>query len=218
MLGTRPDIAFAVTQMAKFASNPSDDHYRRALYILRYSVGTRDYALVFNGGPAGEGLIAYCDSSYGDDLTEIDLKRRSTQGYFFRLAGAAIKWHSRTQKLVATSSTVAEYMALLDCTRDCAWFKNLFSELGRDLDYIPLYGDSAGAIFNAQNPVTMKGIKHIPIRFHYIREQVELGTIKIYYVESANNVADIFTKNQGATLFLKHRAALGLEFYPLKDE
>jgi len=73
MLGTRPDIAFAVTQMAKFASNPSDEHMNRAQYILRYLVGTRDYALVFHGH-SNAGLIAYCDSSYGDDRTEPDLK------------------------------------------------------------------------------------------------------------------------------------------------
>ena len=74
MLGTRPDIAFAVTQMAKFASNPSDEHLNRAMYILRYLVGTRDYALVFDGN-SNEGLIAYCDALYGDDKTELDLKR-----------------------------------------------------------------------------------------------------------------------------------------------
>ena len=112
MLRTRPDIAFAVTQMSKFASKPSDEHLNWAMYILCYLQGTRDYALVFDGN-SNEGLYAYCDSSYGDDRTESDLKRRSTQGYFFKLARAAIKWHSRTQKMVATSSTAAEYMALI---------------------------------------------------------------------------------------------------------
>ena len=217
MLGTRPDIAFAVTQMAKFASNPSDEHLNRAMYILRYLVGTRDYALVFDGN-SNEGLIAYCDASYGDDKTELDLKRRSTQGYFFKLADACIKWHTRTQKMVATSSTAAEYMALSDCARDCAWFKTLFAELGKPVDYVPLCGDSRGAIFNAQNPVTQKGIKHIEIRYHYIREQIELGTVKLYYVPTYENIADMFTKNLGPNDFLRHRSELGLEFYPLSTE
>ena len=179
MLGTRPDIAFAVTQMAKFASNPSDEHYNRARYILRYLVGTRDYALVYDGS-SNKGLIAYCDSSWGDDRTELNMKPRSTQGYLFMLAGASIKWHSRTQKLISTSSTVAEYMALSDCARDCAWFKILFEELGKPINYVHLCADSNGAIFNAQNPITMKGIKHVAIHYHYIHEQVELGTIQIY--------------------------------------
>jgi hypothetical protein len=84
--------------------------------------------------------------------------------------------------MVATSSTAAEYMALSGCARDCAWYKTLLSELGKPIDFIPLYGDSRGAIFNAQNPVTQKGIKHIEIRHHYIQEQIELGTIKLFYV------------------------------------
>jgi len=141
MLGTRPDIAFAVTQMAKFTSNPSDEHLNQAMYILRYLVGTRDYALVFDGN-SDEGLHTFCNSSYGDDCSEPDRMRRLTQGYFFKLADVSIKWHSHMQKMIATSSTAAEYMALSDCAKDCTWFKTLFSELGKPIEYVPLYGDS----------------------------------------------------------------------------
>jgi len=109
---------------------------------------------------------------------------------------------------------MAEYMALSDCARDCAWYKILFEELGKPFDHIPLYGDSRGAIFNSQKPVTQKGIKHIEIRYHYIREQIEKGTVKLYAVPTADNTADMFTKNLGPILFLKHREGLGLEFYP----
>ena len=217
MLGTRPDIAFAVTQMAKFAANPSYDHLNKAMHIMRYLSGTRNYALVYDGS-SDSGLYAYCDSSYGDDRTEPDRKRRSTQGYYFSFANASVKWHSKTQTLVSTSSTMAEYMALSDCARDCAWYKILFEELGKPIPHVPLYGDSRGAIFNSQNPVTQKGIKHIEIRYHYIREQIEKGTVKVYAISTADNTADIFTKNLGPILFLKHRQALGLEFYPLNRE
>jgi len=119
------------------------------------------------------------------------------------------------QKMVATSSTAAEYMALSDCAWDCAWYKTLFSELGKPINFVPLYGDSRGAIFNAQNPVTQKEIKHIEICHHYIQEQIELGTIKLFYIPMNEKTADLFTKNLGPTLFLQHRADLGLEFYPL---
>ena len=109
-------------------------------------------------------------------------------------------------------------MALSDCARDCAWFKTLFAELGKPVDFIPLCGDSRGAIFNAQNPVTQKGIKHIEIRYHYIHEQIELETVKLYYVPTYENIADMFTKNLGPNDFLHHRSELGLEFYPLSTE
>ena len=119
--------------------------------------------------------------------------------------------------MVATLSTAAEYMALSDCAKDCTWLKTLFTELSLPMDYVPLYGDSHGAIFNAQNPVTQKGIKHIEIRHHYIREQIELGTVKLFYVPTNENHADMFTKNLGPTQFLQHRSELGLVFYPLTE-
>ena len=71
MLRTHPDIAFAITQMAKFAANPSYDHLNKAMHIMRYLSGTRNYALVYDGS-SDSGLYAYCDSSYGDDRTEPD--------------------------------------------------------------------------------------------------------------------------------------------------
>jgi len=63
---------------------------------------------------------------------------------------------------------MAECIVLSDCVRDCAWYKILFRELREPMPYVPIYGDSHGAIFNAQNPITQKGIKHIEIHYHYI--------------------------------------------------
>ena len=114
MLGTRPDLAFAVTQMAKFAHNPSEDHLNKAKHIMCYLCGMCKYALVFDGRSDG-GLYAYCDLSYGDDRSDPDCRRRSTQGYFFTLANGCVKWHFKTQTLISMSSTMAEYIALSDC-------------------------------------------------------------------------------------------------------
>lgn len=222
MLGTRPDIAFAVCQMAKFAANPSVEHLNKALYIMKYLSGTRSYALIYSGKP-NTGFYAYCNLSYGDDQSDPPIQtdvgpillRKSTQGYFFSLANACVKWHSSTQKTVAPSSTAAEYMSLADCARDCVWYKNLFSEIQRPLQYVTVYADANGAIFSAQNPVAQKGTKHVDIRHHFVRDQIEQGNIQLFRVDSTDNPADMFTKNLGPQLFLKHRQSLGLKFYPL---
>jgi len=214
MLGTCPDLAFAVTQMAKFTHNPSEEHLLKTRHILCYLAGMCKYALVYDGR-SDAGLYAYCDSSYGDDRSDVDRRRRSTQGYYFSLANASVKWHSKMQTLISTSSTMAEYIALSDCARDCAWYKILFGELGKPMPYVPIYGDSHGVIFNAQNPITQKGIKHVEICYHYIREQIEKGEVKVFAIPTTENVANMFTKNLGLTLFLKHRKQLGIEFYPL---
>jgi len=106
MLGTRPNISFAVTKMAQFAANPTEDHLKHALYICRYLVGTPNYRLTYNGA-AGQGLNACTDSDWASDVNT----RRSTSGYFIKLAGGLISWTTKAQKTVALSSTEAEYMS-----------------------------------------------------------------------------------------------------------
>ena len=214
MLGTHSDLAFTVTQMAKFAHNPLEEQLLKTRHILCYLASTRKYTLVYDGR-SDAGLYAYCDSSYGDDRSDVDCRCQSTQGYYFSLVNASVKWHSKTQTLISMSSTMAEYIALSDCARDCAWYKILFSKLGKPIPYVPIYGDSHGVIFNAQNPITHKGIKHIEICYHYIKEQIEKGEVKVFAVPTMENIANMLTKNLGPTLFLKHRKELSIEFYPL---
>ena len=208
MLGTRPDIAFAVTKLAQFAANPSQEHLDKALYICRYLIGTRNYSLVYDG-TKGIGLTACTDSDWASDPTT----RRSQTGFFLKLASGTFSWQSRAQTTIALSSTEAEYMALSDCSRQVVWIRTLMSELGFNLNATPLYGDNQGSIFIASNPVTEKRSKHIDIRYHYIREVVDKGFVKIYFVDGDKNPADLFTKNLGRLKFERFRAQLGLEIY-----
>jgi hypothetical protein len=208
MLGTRPDIAFAVTKLSQHAANPTEDHLNKALYICRYLAGTAQYAMVYDG-PGGEGLMAYADSDWGSDPNN----RKSVTGYMVNLAGAIFSWNSRAQKTVALSSTEAEYMSLSDTSRQLVWIKNLMSELDIQLCPIPLFGDNQGSIFLASNPVQEKRIKHIDLRYHFVRDTIKFKQVELFFVEGASNPADMFTKNLGRVKFLKFREQLGLEFY-----
>ena len=89
MIGTRPDIAFAVTKLAQFAARPSEEHFNKALYICRYLRGTSKYCLT-DYSTSGQGLIACTDSDWASDSNN----RRSQTGYFLKLAGGAISWMS----------------------------------------------------------------------------------------------------------------------------
>ena len=206
MLGTRPDIAFAVTKMVQFAANPSEEHYNKALYICKYLAGTTDYKLQY--GLKYDGLYAYADADWASDPKS----RRSTTGYLVLLSGTAISWNSRVQKTIALSSTEAEYMSLSDTCRQLVWMRSFFKELGMPIKAIPLCGDNQGAIFNASNPVQEKRTKHIDIRFHYIREKVSEGEISLHFVPTDQNPADMFTKNLSRDNFLRCRSHLGIAF------
>jgi hypothetical protein len=91
--------------------------------------------------------------------------------------------------------------------------KNLLIELGIQLSPIPLYGDNQGSIFLASIPVQEKRIKHIDLRYHFIRDVVRLKQVELFFIEGAENPADMFTKNLGRIKFLKFREQLGLKFY-----
>src|SRR5271154_5793976 len=111
MLGTRPDICYAVTKLSQFSANPSQEHLDKAMYIMRYLAGTKHYALAFKGNTQ-KGIYAYTDSDWAADT----IKRRSITGFFFKLADSIFCWRTHAQKTVALSSTEAEYMALSDCS------------------------------------------------------------------------------------------------------
>ena len=205
MLGTRPDIAFAVTKLAQYSANPSEDHLNRALYICRYLQDTRDYTLEYDGS-SGLGLVAYTDADWGADP-----KRRSQTGYLIKLAGGAFVWSSYAQKSVARSTKDAEYMALSDCSREVMWVRNIFLELGYKFRSVPICSDNQGALFVSENPVTEKRTKHIDIRYHYIRDVIEQGYVEVLFVPGMDNPADIFTKNLGLVKIRRFRPMLGLK-------
>ena len=104
-------------------------------------------------------------------------------------------------------------MALSDCSRQAVWIQALLSELGYKIPIVPICGDNQGSIFIGSNPVQERCLKHIDIRYHYVQQLIEEKKIELFFVEGAENPADLFTKNLGATNFLKFRGQLGLEFY-----
>ena len=207
MLGTRPDIAFAVTHLSRHSANLSQDHLNKALYICRYLIGTSTYSLVYNGG-SGSGLTACTDSDWGSDPTS----RLSQTGFYLKLADGLISWTSHAQKTIVYSSTEAEYMALSDCARQVTWIRSLLGELSYKLKAIPICGDNQGSIFMASNPVTEPRSKHIDIRYHGIRELVAKGKVELYFIDGTESPADLLTKNLPREKFVKFRAQLGLQF------
>ena len=106
-LGTRPDIAFAVTQLSQFNSDPTEEHLRYTKYVLRYLKGTKSLWICYDRS-SNAGLIGYSDSDWGKNKDD----RHSTSGQVFTLANSMISWASQRQKMVALSLGESEYMEL----------------------------------------------------------------------------------------------------------
>jgi hypothetical protein len=187
-----------VTKLSQFASNPTEEHLEKALYICCYLLGMPDYALVYDG-PGNGSLLAYAGSDWASDPNT----RKSTSSYVVKLAGAIFSWNTCAQKTVVLSSTEAKYMSLSDTSHQLVWVRNLFSKLGIELAPIPLFGDNQGLIFIASNPVQEKCSKHINLCYHYIRDVVQDDKVELFFVEGTQNPVDMFTKNLGRVKFLK---------------
>ena len=125
-LGTRPDIAFAVTQLSQFNSDPTEEHLRYAKYVLRrYLKGTKSLQVCYDRS-LNAGLIGYSDSDWGENKDDC----HSTSGQVFTLANGVISWASQRQKTVALSVGESEYMELAATGRQCAWLRGFSAEIG----------------------------------------------------------------------------------------
>jgi hypothetical protein len=216
-IGSRPDISFAISKLSQFLDCYRSHHWEAALRVVRYLKGTKNLRLIL-GGPSFY-LQGFSDSSWAEEEN-----RKSHMGYCFTVGSGVISWCSRRQATVAGSSTEAEYIAASEASREAVWLRSLL----RELDLTPsspttilsggdfkdgatqIFCDNNGAITLAFDQAFHARVKHIDVRYHFIREQVEANRVTMKRVCSADNVADIFTKPLAKPLFEKHRTRLGL--------
>nr|GEZ92751.1 copia protein [Tanacetum cinerariifolium]GEZ92779.1 copia protein [Tanacetum cinerariifolium] len=123
--------------------------------------------------------------------------RRSTSGSMQFLGERLISWSSKRQKSVAISSTEAEYIALYGCCAQILWMRLQLLDYGLGFNKIPMYYDNKSAIALCCNNVQHSRSKHIDIRYHFIKEHVKNGLIKLYFINTEFQLADIFTKALG---------------------
>jgi hypothetical protein len=200
---SRPDIAFAVGKISQKMTNPTVQDYTAAKKILRYLKGTMKHGPSY-GRTGDRELTGYSDADWAGDTES----RRSTTGFVFTLAGAAISWNSKRQPTVALSSTEAEYMAGCAAAQEAIYLKSLLKDLGYSDKPINIYQDNQGAIAMGRNNMTTKRSKHIDIKYHFIREKVEEGTINLSYLPTTEMVADILTKHATKVALEKARPKL----------
>ena len=187
---SRPDIAYAVGKLSQKMSNPTQADWIAAKRILRYLKKDKNTGPIYavNGSTQ---LVGYCDSDWGGDLET----RRSTSGYVFLFGGAAISWCSKRQATVALSSAEAEYMAVCSAVQEAIYLRALLKDFGYEQNGpTTIYQDNQGSIAMSKNAIVSRRTKHIDIKYHYVREMVEAGHIKLEYLPTSEMIADCLTK------------------------
>ncbi|KAJ0844195.1 putative RNA-directed DNA polymerase [Helianthus annuus] len=203
---TRPDVSYAVNKLSQYMHAPTQLHWQALKRVLRYLKGTIHHGLFLNRGSKIE-LTAFTDSDWGG----IADGGRSTTAYLIYLGSNILSWRSACQKSVSRSSTEAEYKALANGAAELSWVQNLLLELGLSITESPtLFCDNTSATYLCANPVYHSRMKHVALDYHFVREKVANGSLRVLHINSADQLADVLTKPLGRGPFQRLRSKIGV--------
>lgn len=206
LTATRPDIMQAVGMVGRFQFAPKQSHLLAVKRILRYLKGTSDFGLWY---PKDSTLTvtAYTDADWAGSIDD----RKSTSGNAFFLGDYSVSWLSKKQSSISLSTAETEYIAAVDCCSQILWMKEALKDLNICTDQpISVYCDNTSAISLSKNPMMHSRTKHIPIKYHFLREQVAKQNIVLEYISTKEQIADIFTKPLPQEAFEHLRQKMGV--------
>jgi len=217
-ISSRPDIAHAVHYLAANMIAPTARHMLAAERVLRYLAGTKTIGLVFgarNGDAVGDSrgngtqvkidVCAFADADWANNKGD----RKSISGWVAKLNGDPVSWSSKKQRVVALSTCEAELYAEAAAIQEVLWLRGLLAELGLNCATgSTVFGDNQSTIAVSKNGVKGERTKHVDVKYHFVTETVESGKVKLQWVPSAQQQADIFTKALASPIFLQLRKEL----------
>jgi hypothetical protein len=185
-------------KISKFAAIFNLEMKTRGISEFEKARGDRELNSVMT--EAKQIISGYSDSNWAGDLDD----RRSTTGMIIKIGESVIAWKSKKQPTVALSSTEAEYMAATEAVKEIKWMQSILSELtftAADTTPATLYCDNKSTIAMAKNDTDSERSKHIAIRFHFIRDELNEKRLKMEWVDTYHQCADILTKAYGPQKF-----------------
>lgn len=188
---TRPDIAYSISKLSRYTSNPGKEHWKALVRVLRYLRYTLTDGLHYTRYPAV--LEGYSDANWISDSHDT----KSTSGYVFTLGGAAVSWKSSKQTCIARSIMKSEFIALDKAGEEAEWLRNFLEDIliwPKPVPPIIIHCDSQSAIGRAQNSNYNGKSRHIRRRHETVKQLLSNGIISIDYVKSKDNIADPLTK------------------------
>jgi hypothetical protein len=207
--GVRVDIAYALSQLSRFMSAPTQEHWDCLILLGRYVKGTLDFSITYRVQPDRRDrsqLSGFGDCSLGGTHTE----GRSQTGTVITFNGAAIYWASFLQRTtVALSTLEGEFMASGSLSQDIMYFRQLANELGSpQLGPSPVYCDNKPSLDALANQRVSPRTRHINRKFNYVRHLVDHGEICPVFMDGNHMPADSLTKATPRPLFIQHMALL----------
>ncbi|GJV06811.1 retrovirus-related pol polyprotein from transposon TNT 1-94 [Tanacetum coccineum] len=177
LTSSRPDLIYTVCLCAQYQAKPTEKHLQAVKRIFRYLKGTINMGLWYSKD-TDMSLTTYADA---DHVGYQDTRHSTSRSAQF-LGDKLVSWSSRKQKCTAISSREAKYIALSGCCAQILWMCSQLTDYGFQFNKIPLYYDNKSAIALCCNNVQHSRAKHIDVRYHFIKEQVENGMMELYFV------------------------------------
>ena len=167
-----------------------------------------DLKLVYGPGNSNKAFQTYSDADHGENADN----GQSTGGYLVKIGYGAVSWSSKLQSIVALSTTEAEYVAAVEAGKEIVWMCQFLGELGYS-QHGPsiLRMDNQSAISVSKNPEHHGRMKHLDLRFYWLRGTVHSGVITLKYVPTAEMPADVLTKPLARIKVAEMQELLGLQ-------
>jgi len=196
---TRPDISYAVHQVARRTSDPRPEDWAAIKKIFRYLEGTKDLGITYKKNKGKMEMTCYSDSDWAGDST-----RHTTACGIICIAGAPVAWTVRLLKNMALSSFKGELMAFSETGKLGTYVLNLLNQIGIGSNIerpIPMLGDNDGARLALTRNGHTKRSRHVEVRHFWLREKVTECIFSMERISTEENIADIGTKPLAAKQF-----------------
>lgn len=200
-ISTRPDISYAVQKLTQQMQAPKLRHMTACDRVLRYLAGTPTMGLLFGRregkAAAGPAVTAFADADWAGDRTD----RKSISGWLAKVDGDPVSWSSKKQPVVSLSTCEAELYAEAAAVQELLWLRGLLSELGLPAHGpSTLYGDNQSTVKVSEHGVRSERTKHVDIKYHFVTDVLERGDVRLQWIPTDRQQADILTKALAAPL------------------
>ncbi len=190
---SRPDIMFAVNSLSRFLQRPREVHMNAGIHVVKYLNSTPELSLLFTSAVGELMLFAFCDASFA---AEALLDGRSVTGILIFLNGNLIYWKTIRQAVISLSAMESELHAIAQTVVELQHIANILFELFGTMPKRIIYTDSEPAIkyLYRQSDVLKPRTRHLCLKFHFIRKEIQDGILELKYVSSKMQKADMLTK------------------------
>ena len=191
--------------LSQFIQNPGPTHWEGVKRVITYLGSMRDLWLTF-GGNEDVLLEGYSDLDWASHT-----HRHSISSYLFNYGWGMVSWSLKKRNIIALSSTEAEYIVQTHAAKEGIWLKSFINKIGGGEEGpLTIMADNQSAIALVKDNKFYSRTKHISLQYHFICEAVEDERVRMEYIPTSENVADISTKALAKPKSTKFVGRLGL--------